>query len=275
LPRRLFALTIGIDIYLDGETPNLKGAVSDADSIVKLLVDHGVGRERIRSLRNEHATRHAIRRELMDLITNPSIEKNDPILIYFSGHGNNDPAPKEWKDWDNWVQCLVPHDFNEPDGNGGIIHGIPDRALGTILHRIADAKGNNIVRFTHCVSQHPFNTLFQTVILDCCHSGSGTRSTDTLIRSAPPSRQPIPANIDEDLFSGEAFSLVRGARTLPKFRHHGIESHILLAACKPEEVAYESKGRGQFTAALLLALESLDIGSITYSELVRQFKVLP
>ncbi|KAH6911977.1 caspase domain-containing protein [Coprinopsis sp. MPI-PUGE-AT-0042] len=258
LPKRLFALTIGIDEYLDEDTGNLKGAASDADSVVQLLIEKGVASERIRSLRNKQATRIAIRRELTDLITNPSIEENDPIVIYFAGHGNNMLTPKEWKNWDSEVQCLVPHDFNEPDGKGGIIHGIPDRALGTILHRIANAKGNNI-----------------TVILDCCHSGSGTRNAGTLVRSAPPSRKPIPANIDEDLFSGEAFSLTRGAHVLPKFRHHGIESHILLAACKPEELAHEFQGQGQFTAALLHALKSLDIGSITYSELVRQFKVLP
>ncbi|KAH6901389.1 caspase domain-containing protein [Coprinopsis sp. MPI-PUGE-AT-0042] len=258
LPKRLFALTIGIDEYLDEGTLNLKGAAFDADSVVQLLKEKGVVSERIRSLRNEQATRIAIRTELTDLVTNPLIEENDPIVIYYAGHGNNNPAPKEWKNWDSWVQCLVPHDFNEPDGKGGIVHGLPDRSLGTILHGIADAKGNNI-----------------TVILDCCHSGSGTRKTDTLVRSAPPSRTPIPANIDEDLFSGEVFSLTRGAHILPKFRHHGIESHILLAACKPGELAHEFQGQGQFTAALLLALKTLDIGSITYSELVRQFKVLP
>jgi hypothetical protein len=87
----------------------------------------------------------------------------------------------------------------------------------------------------------------------------------------PPSKQPIPADLDGDLFSREA----RAAFILPKFRHQGIESHILLAACKAEEVAWECGKRGAFTDALLLALKSLDIRSITYSELVGRFKILP
>ncbi|KAH6901438.1 hypothetical protein BKA70DRAFT_1197075 [Coprinopsis sp. MPI-PUGE-AT-0042] len=250
LPKRLFALTIGIDGYLDDGTDNLKGATSDADNVVQFLIEKGVAADRVRSLRNEHATRSAIRHELTDLITNRAIEENDPILVYFAGHGNENPAPKEWKNWDSSVQCLVPHDFNEPDGKGGIVHGIPDRTLGMILHGIANAKGNNI-----------------TVILDCCYSGTGTANIGTLVRCAPPSKMPLPASIDEDLFSGEA--------VLPIFRHHSIETHILLAACKPEEVAYEFQGKGQFTAALLSALRSLDVSSTTYLELISRLKVLP
>ncbi|KAH6901435.1 hypothetical protein BKA70DRAFT_688362 [Coprinopsis sp. MPI-PUGE-AT-0042] len=245
LPKRLFALTIGIDKYL----------------------------KRIRSLRNEKATRSTILHELTDLITNPYIEENDPILIYFAGHGNLACTPVEWTDWDHWaqapedigfrdqesqwIQCLAPHDSRQPDGKGGIIHGIPDRTLGTIMHRIANAKGNNI-----------------TVILDCCYTGSCSLPEHTSIRSAWSIAEPMPADLDEELFSGKGFSPKGSAPILPKFRHHGIESHVVLAACKPEEMAFESYGKGAFTSELLRALNSLDIGSITYSELIRHMRPL-
>ncbi|KAH6912032.1 hypothetical protein BKA70DRAFT_1098511, partial [Coprinopsis sp. MPI-PUGE-AT-0042] len=273
----LFGLTIGIDRYAVRVYPyDLMGDVSDADSVVQFLIEKGAAPERIRSLRNEQATRMAIRHELTDLITNPSIKENDPIVIYFAGQGNLTGAPVEWEDWsqsislggrygrsrlpeDPLVQCLVPYDFNQGDAKGAIVHGILDRTLGMIMHRLAKAKGNNI-----------------TVILDCCYSGSGTASINSLPRCTSQSSRPIPANLDQDLLS---VPLTPGSsHRLPEFQHHGTKSHIVLTACKPDEEALEilaERGaNGQFTTALLLALRSLDMGSTTYSELIRRMKPL-
>jgi Caspase domain len=130
----------------------LKGAVSDADSIVQFLVDQGAAPERIRNLRNEQATRSAILRELRDLITNSSIEKNDPIVIYFAGKGTRAVRPTadegllgSWSLRDQWDPCLAPYDFGGSHVEGGGVYGIPDQTLAAIMHRIAGAKGNNIV----------------------------------------------------------------------------------------------------------------------------------
>ncbi|TFK19358.1 hypothetical protein FA15DRAFT_674482 [Coprinopsis marcescibilis] len=253
--RRFFALVIGINEYLDPETPNLRGAVNDADRIVKFLKERLlVPTSNIENLRNSTATRNAIKTALSRLVIDTRIETNDPILIYFSGHGGSVPAPAGWKDWDSTVQTLVPHDYGQPDRfPGQTIQGIPDRTLGTILKRIADAKGNNI-----------------TVILDCCHSGSGTRSDDVLVRNAPIVGSPMPSNIDEDILPS-----VRGASVLPKFRYRGLESHVLLAACTPDELAHESKGQGAFTAALLQALGKLNLATdaVTYAELIHRLDI--
>jgi Caspase domain len=141
---RLFALTIGIDKYL--HCVPLQGAVSDADRVVDFLVDKGAAPERNRNLRNEQATRSAILHELMDLITSPSLEQNDPIVIYFAGRGTRAALGPPTREEDSWTPCLAPYDLGAPDGKGEEIFGIPDETLGSIMHRIASAKGNNIVR---------------------------------------------------------------------------------------------------------------------------------
>ncbi|KAH6912036.1 hypothetical protein BKA70DRAFT_1184565 [Coprinopsis sp. MPI-PUGE-AT-0042] len=260
LADRFFVLTIGIDKYLESDYPNLKGAVHDADSIEQLLLEKGVLADRIRSLRNEEATRSAIRRELTDLITNSSIQGNDPILIYFAGRAVPEVAPAEWDTWDNRVRCLVPHDYHEPDGNGGIVHGLPDHILGVILHRISKAKGRNI-----------------TVILDSSYPDSNEMEISNFLTlsnddSDPPLTQRMPGNVDADLLLGEASFPSERFYLFGGFEHRDIESHALLTACSPGQNSHETEGKGIFTKRLLSALRSLDISSTTYPELIQSLR---
>ncbi|RXW18480.1 hypothetical protein EST38_g7376 [Candolleomyces aberdarensis] len=263
---RLFALIIGIDDY----TPEtgfikLKGAVRDADNIRNWLVkDFNVPPSHIQHLRDNAATRKAIVEALEGLSTDPKIKRDDPILIYYAGHGTQARPPKQWC-WDSPnIQMIVPWNFKQSDTDGSdrIIHGIPDRTLSVLLTKLAKKKGNNI-----------------TVILDCCHSGSGTRSdSDTRIRGGPCEGE-IPANLDEDLKPadlGEDPELprTRGAQVKPKFEHHGLRSHVLLAACAPHEFAHENGSSGAFTVALLKALNGVNTAELTYEGLMERMDKL-
>jgi hypothetical protein len=108
-----------------------------------------VPRSNIKSLRNSEATRAAILKELKSFATNPNIQHNDPILIYFAGHGAATESPAEWApsvpSGRSKIQMLIPHDCGVKL-DGEYVHGIPDRTLGWILKELADEKGNNIVR---------------------------------------------------------------------------------------------------------------------------------
>jgi hypothetical protein len=122
----------------------------------------------------------------------------------------------------------------------------------------------------------------KTVILDCCYSAADS----SVYRCNESSRgilhprltpTPIPANLDRSLLSAARFTF--RPYKLPNFRHPSVKTHIVLAACKPEEFAieYSTEGcavYGQFTAALLVTLRSLDMGSTTYSELIRRLPPL-
>lgn len=251
----LHALIIGIDDYSFPRTGfwPLKSAVADANNFRDWVVNElGVPPSRIRDLRNEGATRQAIIKGLQDLATKATIKQGDPILIYYAGHGSEASAPAEWH-WDSpngKIQMIIPWDHKPAD-----VHGIPDRTLGQLLTDIADKKGDNI-----------------TVVFDSCHSGSGTRSGDGDSRTRGGYYTgEIPAGLDKDLFSNSG---TRGARVAARFRHHGLRSHVLLAACAQDEEAKEENTSGDFTRVLLKALTGVPTTEITYEDLMQRMEKL-
>jgi hypothetical protein len=126
----------------------LKGAVADADSINEYLEhDLKVQDSHIRNLREAQATRAAIIDEFHALQTNPNIKRDDPILIYYAGHGGEITAPSGWEAGrtDSMTQMLIPHDY-QPKADKPLVYGIPDRTISVLISRIAKAKGDNIVR---------------------------------------------------------------------------------------------------------------------------------
>lgn len=145
---RVFALIIGINKYKAVRRPflNLRGAVPDADLVQSYLQKHlGVPNSQIRNLRDSEATRAAILHEINALITDDRIQRGDPILIFYAGHGSTAPKPKDWEDGGPAIQLLLPHDYLCENEMGQMIHGIPDRTLGVLLGRLASSKGDNIV----------------------------------------------------------------------------------------------------------------------------------
>ncbi|KAH0832379.1 hypothetical protein J3R83DRAFT_13411 [Lanmaoa asiatica] len=52
--------------------------------------------------------------------------------------------------------------------------------------------------------------------------------------------------------------------------YHGLQSHVLLAACGEKELAYEHEGRGLFTTALLETLKNCAIDDLTYSAVLER-----
>ncbi|KZV76182.1 hypothetical protein PENSPDRAFT_474063 [Peniophora sp. CONT] len=263
LPKnRLFAVLIGVDIYED-HACNLSGAVNDARNVEAFLRSQHppVSKDRIVFLQDHSATASGIIKSLTDLCTNDKIARNDPILIYYAGHGSTLPKPAGWESASPRIQCLSPHDAHRAVGET-VVGVIPDRTFGAILGRLADAKGSNI-----------------TAILDCCHSGSGTRDDETIPRGMEfksldgKTDITISASYEQYLFPGDH----RGIADLPEFANAGLRSHIVLAACGPKENAYEDRQRheGRFTSALLRVLKGAGADAITYAELMRRLDNLP
>ena len=115
---------------------------------------------------------------------------------------------------------------------------MPDVTFGTLLGRLAAAKGDNIVRR---VFNHFFHylTLLQTVILDCCYSGSvGSSGINT--------------------------------KNMNNLR----SQCVVLAACEAAESAWEFEGRGFFTKALLDVLVACGTDNLTYQDLVQYIPTL-
>ncbi|EIM82279.1 uncharacterized protein STEHIDRAFT_38526, partial [Stereum hirsutum FP-91666 SS1] len=148
------ALLIGINKYQHlNPWKNLNYSIADVEAVYTFLTeDLKVPPSNIKRLTASDATRAAILHELEALALNQSIKHDDPILIYYAGHGSRGPPPAEWNVHDAKIEYIVPYDCSKDTP------AIPDRTIAACLDGIAKLKGNNI-----------------TVILDCCNSGSGTR----------------------------------------------------------------------------------------------------
>ncbi|KZV74056.1 hypothetical protein PENSPDRAFT_682237 [Peniophora sp. CONT] len=253
-PSPIQALIIGIDNYKSKEVKDLDGAVADADDMYNFLrADLQVPDKQIVNLRNERATRSAILTELRALQKRDA-RAGDPFLVYFAGHGALAKGP-DASTVKRHVSMLVPY-----DGDIGTVqqkhctHNIPDWTIGGLLDELAGykdspGKGNNI-----------------TVILDCCHSGSGTRNSLRPRRIVMKDDYQIPCDLDQEITDGTA-------KKATSFFGSNMKSHVLLSACREGQLAYERDGRGQFTQALLRTLRSTSAHKITYRELLKRVVV--
>ncbi len=135
---------------------------------------------------------------------------------------------------------------------------------------------------SHCIRG---SFLFsQTVILDNCHSGSGTRDPCYLTRgvryrsgSVPglvPTHEMRPATPPQIAQGSSSPIGGLGLTSSWIYPNRLTWSSVLFSACKSSELAKERGGRGLFTTALLQTMRRLrsDIWSITYKEL---FQNLP
>lgn len=116
----------------------------------------------------------------------------------------------------------------------------------------------------------------QTVILDCCHSGSATRIDDshpTRLARFTKVVKNLPADLDQDIW--QVSGNVRGTYIVPGFLQSGLRSHVLLAACGAQELAMEDHGPGIFTQALLEVLTTVSTDKIRYSDLLHRINQLP
>ena len=143
---------------------DLPGAVPDANEIFNWLVtDLHVPKNQVSLITNEAASRTGIISALEALRSDNRIHHGDPIFIYYAGHGSGIPPPDHWECGGpgRKVQILVPQDYEPERG----IHGIPDHVLGWLLCRIAEKKGNNVVRNSRVYFQ-----IFCSPVsfIDCC-----------------------------------------------------------------------------------------------------------
>ena len=232
----IYALLIGIDGYNPNRLyKNLKGAVRDINLVASYLLETlKIPSERVFKLTSPNP-------EVAETITTKDPEPTyanivaqfkaiteiaqpgEQVYVYYSGHGGRATTiyPELKGGSDKNDECIVPMDI----GAGG--RYLLDVELATLLKRMTD-KG-----------------LIVTVIMDCCHSGGATRG-DAAIRSGdetdktPPNKESLVAK-DEELIKN--WKIQTGGLTgglngeiawVPP-----ANNYVLLAACRPNEYAYE------------------------------------
>ena len=167
------ALLVGIDVYsafkpAAGAPPprnwqDLDGAVRDGEGIAALLTGKfGFAPEHLAILTDKAATRAAILDALAKLAA--ATQPDDVVLFYYAGHGSQVANSLASDEPDGLDESLVPADSRA--GAADIRDDELRDALGAILDK----------------------TPRLTVILDSCHSGSGTRGLGKARSIAPDPR---------------------------------------------------------------------------------------
>ncbi|KAF8170867.1 caspase domain-containing protein [Mycena galopus ATCC 62051] len=249
---RVFALIIGINKYK--AIRGLKGCVNDATAFRDFLKRSlHVPDSHIEFIADESATRfNIIQKFQTHLINNSKIRDHggDTLIFFYAGHGSRVEAPNNMFSTDGHVEIICPHDEDGTDENGEYIHGIPDYTIHKLFQNLAAAKGNNL-----------------TAIFDSCNSGGIGRSN--LTPRFAEIHVPIPSDLDADLVGS------RAAKTsLPHgFGYPFMESHILLAACRQDQIAYEATTaqgvhRGRFSEKLIRTLRTISLHKTTYMDLI-------
>jgi Caspase domain len=143
MPRSINALLVGIDRYQHPVSP-LNGCVNDIEAFDDYLRQRVEGadsaRLELRVLTDQQATRAAIIAGFREHLK--PARKGDVALFYYA-----EP--------DRLDETLVCHDSRSPGG-----HDLADKELAQLVHEVAAGRAHAVV------------------ILDCCHSGSGTRNAD-------------------------------------------------------------------------------------------------
>jgi pimeloyl-ACP methyl ester carboxylesterase len=243
MTRTIYALLVGIDNYPRGAN-SLAGCVNDIRRVEQLLLERKVGADDRFApliLTDAAATRQAIIDGFRTHLAQAG--RDDVALFYYSGHGSQQPSPKEF--WhlepDGLDETLVCYDSRSTTWD------LADKELAQLIAEVAENGG-------HVVA-----------VLDCCHSGSGTRNLDmpaegVRIRRVPTDQRQRP--LESFLVSPEQASTFQPASrgggqggwySLPVGRH------VVLSACSAEEEAKEfylgGEQRGAFSYYLLDTLQ--------------------
>ena len=260
MSRTIYGLLIGIDDY-PRPIPSLRGCVNDIEAFAAYLSDR-VAKDKgvalnLKTLKNAEATRQAVVDAFRSHLG--QAKKGDVALFYYSGHGSQEQAPEEfWKiEPDHLDETLVCYDSRNP-GNWDLA----DKEMAKLIDDVA-AKGPHVA-----------------VILDCCHSGSGTREIETVVRRAPTDlrRRPIESFlVSVAEAEAAAASRERECEAAQPGRLATEGRHVLFAACRDDEEAKEyigdGKHRGAFSFFLGDALKSA-AGVPTYRDLFARASAL-
>lgn len=247
----VYALLVGINKY--AAVRHLNGCVQDVERMKEFL------RARVKpedlakpmTLLDEQATRQAIIDGFESYLS--QAQDGDVALFYYSGHGSQENAPTAfWEVEPNKLnQTLVCHDSRIP--NQADAWDLADKELAYLVEKISAGKPN----------------LHALVILDSCHSGSATRDDDDAgVRMTPADNRVRP--IESYLIKQPPAS----AQVGDNWYNPPQGKHILMAACRSEEVAREralgekQEMQGVFSFYLREALKSSG-PDLTYRDLFK------
>lgn len=226
MSNRIFALLVGINDY-PSHVGRLSGCLNDVDHFFDYLTaNFDRNALSIETLKDADATRQNIIDQFRDHLGKAG--KDDIVLFQYCGHGARCKSASAFKKFfpDGKDEGLVCADSRDSGG-----FDLADKELAILLAEVA-ANDPHIA-----------------VILDCCHSGSATRSADDFTQlKARQTHEVFEERPLESYLDGHYSTLLKQGDSLaiPASRH------ILLAACMRIQKAWEGKDHsGVFTSTML------------------------
>lgn len=208
----------------------LRGAEYDAERFAQALTEHwGFAAERVTLLSGGEATHAAVTAEMDRIATEATAD--DTVVFYYAGHGTQAPdqAPLDEPLGERLDEALCLADANERGENLLI-----DDKIAAWIDRVKAAR--------------------VSVVLDCCHSGTGIKGPDD---------QPTERGITLPVVAARP-TVTKDPldwRELGRTRKAGGKRVVALYACDSGQSAYERRfarpagqPMGQFTHYLLEAL---------------------
>ena len=247
-----YALLVGIDAYLPPLTP-LYGCRNDITALETYLRARVNGPLDLRTLLDADATRDTVVAAFREHLGQAGA--GDVALFAYCGHGSEEPAPSAIADLEpsGRIQTIMLHDCGRRV-DGKLRRALADKELALLIAGVA-ARGAHVV-----------------TVLDCCHSGGGTRDPFSRPRTwIPRPQDATPA--DRDVVVALAAERP-STEFLPGALEHWSAPrapHVALAACRSDETAKEHRvgdvNRGAFSVALIEALDVLGTRT-TYRSLI-------
>lgn len=242
MSQQVFALLAGINDYAP-EVGKLYGCLNDVDHFHAYLKEAFRNTLAAEVLKDGDATRPNIISQFRSHLG--KAKAGDVAVFHYCGHGARWKSAAEFSEFypDGWDEGLVCHDSRRDGG-----FDLADKELAVLISELA-STGAHVA-----------------MILDCCHSGSGTRDADAFMNMK--SRHTHQVDVERPLDSYldgyyAALKKQQGASwfTIPTGQH------ILLAACERTQTAKESLDRqGIFTSTLVEVLQKSS-GNPSYAEL--------
>jgi len=253
--RNIYALLVGIDDY-PIPSHKLNGCANDVNAIHEFLdfrcKADGLNLQVVKLL-NKDATKTNVVKGFLEHLSQATDQ--DDAFFYYSGHGAQESAPPEfWQmEPDKLNESMVCVDSRTEDGGVG---DLVDKETAYLLWKVSK-KSPRLV-----------------VVMDCCHSGGGTRSAapskaDITTRQIPTTNKARP--LSAYLGYSEGFYKLRADGIVQMERGN----YVALAAARNNEFAKETtlegQKRGAFNFSLIETLKCAK-GDMSYGDLMSKVK---
>ena len=238
---RVYALLVGINDY-PSEVGKLAGCLNDVDHFRAYLGESCDKADlAIEVLKDGEATRENIIKQFRAHLG--KAKAGEVALFQYCGHGARWASAKEFHEFypDGKDEGLVCIDSRRPGG-----FDLADKELAVLISEVAEKDPH------------------LAILLDCCHSGSGTRGADSFRGLRPRLTHEVASERPLETYLHGHYAELR-QKNAPL--HIPTSTHILLAACERTQLAQESADRsGVFTSTLIEVLKK-STGDLTYADL--------